>query len=133
MSSCLSGVTSKRYHRGEYVMGWGVGQHLTNLSHQPNGRPASGSHRHVEGDVASKPCLEQCYRTILFLGSNGGGKSVSPSMSRNSISRSGTCVRSERHSHPSNGFSVLSPTRSSEVYIQEIKTLNGMTSQTMCP
>jgi len=34
---------------------------------------------------------------------------------------------------PSNGFSVLSPTCSSEVYIQEINTLKGMTSQTMFP
>ena len=34
---------------------------------------------------------------------------------------------------PSNGLSVLSPTRPSEVYIQEINTLKGMTSQTMCP
>jgi hypothetical protein len=32
---------------------------------------------------------------------------------------------------PSNGLSVLSPTRSSEVYIQEINTLKGMTSQTV--
>src|SRR4029453_12685601 len=72
--------------------------------------------------------------TILFLGSNGGGKSVSPSISRNSISAvRHICEIGTSFALPSNGFSVLSPTRSSEVFIQEINTLNGMTSQTMFP
>lgn len=34
---------------------------------------------------------------------------------------------------PSNGLSLLSPTRFSEVYIHDINTLNGMTSQTILP
>ena len=69
-----------------------------------------------------------------FLGSNGGGKSVSPSISRKSISAvRHICEIGTSFAFPSNGFSVLSPTRSSEVYIQEINTLKGMTSQTMFP
>ena len=84
--------------------------------------------------VASKQCLQQHYSTILFLGSNGGGKSVSPSISRKSISAvRHICEIGTSFGLPSNGFSVLSPTRSSEVYIQEINTLKGMTSQTMFP
>src|SRR5262245_52947825 len=88
----------------------------------------------VDGDVASKQCLEQYYSKILFLGSNRGGKSVSPSISRKSISAvRHICEIGTSFAFPSNGFSVLSPTRSNEVYIQEMNTLKGMTSQTMLP
>jgi hypothetical protein len=71
---------------------------------------------------------------MLFLGSNRGGASVSPSISRRSISTvRHICEIGTSFAPPSNGFSVLSPTRSSEVYIHEISTLKGMTSQTMFP
>src|SRR5262245_16142912 len=86
------------------------------------------------GLLATSVETAQYYSTILFLGSNGGGKSVSPSISRKSISAvRHICEIGTSFAFPSNGFSVLSPTRSSEVYIQEINTLKGMTSQTMFP
>jgi hypothetical protein len=88
----------------------------------------------VDGDVASKQCLEQYYSTILFLGSNGGGKLVSPSMSRKSISAvRHICEIRTSFALPPNGFSVLSPTRSSEVYIQEINTLKGRPARPCFP
>ena len=72
-------------------------------------RPA----RHVQKGVENAS-----YSTILFLGSNGGGKSVSPSISLKSISAvRHICEIGTSFALPSNGFSVLSPTRSSEVYI----------------
>src|SRR5215468_8814500 len=71
---------------------------------------------------------------MLFLGSSRGGTSVSPSISRKSISAvRHICEIGTSFGLPSNGFSVLSPTRSREVYIHEINTLKGMTSQTMFP
>jgi len=55
-------------------------------------------------------------------------------MSRKSISAvRHICEIGMSFALPSNGLSVLSPTRPSEVYTQEINTLKGMTSQTMCP
>src|SRR5262249_23920963 len=91
----------------------------------------------VSGDSRRHATLQltpMCYSTILFLGCNGGGKSVSPSISRKSISAvRHICEIGTSFAPPSNGFSVLSPTRSSEVYIHEINTLKGMTSQTMFP
>ena len=56
------------------------------------------------------------YRTILFVGSSGGGGSVSPSISRKSISAARhICEIGMSFGLPSNGLSVLSPTRPSDV------------------
>src|SRR5215510_7824701 len=90
-------------------------------------------YRNITLSVSGRSTNEY-YSTILFLGSNGAGKSVSPSISRKSISAvRHICEIGTSFALPSNGFSVLSPTRTSEVYIQEINTLKGMTSQTMLP
>src|SRR5215510_704129 len=90
-------------------------------------------YRNITLSVSGRSTNEY-YSTILFLGSDGAGKSVSPSISRKSISAiRHICEIGTSFALPSNGFSVLSPTRTSEVYIQEINTLKGMTSQTMLP
>jgi hypothetical protein len=71
---------------------------------------------------------------MLFFGCSNGGKSVSPSISRKSISTARhICEIGTSFALPSNGLSVLSPTRSNEVYIQEINTLKGVTSQIIFP
>ena len=74
------------------------------------------------------------YMIMLFCGCKAGGKSVSPSISLISISTARLiCEMGTSLALPSNGFSVLSPTCSSEVYTQEIKTLNGITNHTIFP
>ena len=70
---------------------------------------------------------------MLFRGLNSGGRSVSPSSSRTSTSIiRAICEIGTSFAPPSKGFSVLSPTCCSEVYIQEITMLNGITSQIRC-
>src|SRR5687767_4461648 len=93
----------------------------------PNHQEYDRIHRHIH-------VREQRYSRILFFGSNGGGTSISPSISRKSISAvRHICEIGMSFALPSNGLSVLSPTRSSDMYIQEINTLKGMTSQTRFP
>ena len=71
---------------------------------------------------------------ILFLDRIRMGRSVSPRISLISISAVLLiCEMGTSLAPPSNGFSVLSPTCSSDVYTHEIKTLNGITNHTIYP
>src|SRR5262245_25812707 len=78
--------------------------------------------------------LDIIHKMTLFFGLNTGGRSFSPSISLMSISTARLiCEIGTSLAPPSNGFSVLSPTCSNDVYTQEITTLNGIVNQTMFP
>lgn len=88
----------------------------------------------AEGAGGVVHVTKSVYRIMSFFGRSSGCRSFSPSISRSSISTRrliweiGTSL-----APPSKGFSVLSPTWSSDTYIQDTKALNGMTSHAIWP